>query len=147
MKFSSAPKSLEPEEIAKPIADCMVTLALNSQPGEWCHSILFPLGYFECEIIKAVEIIGSIRRSTVPLEIVKIDFNVLNIPPLAAEVRRLLHLIMLPLLEGSGRILKDTPEGLVVLLGEDGQIGNDHESPIFLAPAQKTPRQSGRSRA
>jgi hypothetical protein len=134
-------KTLSAEDIAEDIAGGVVALALNTQPGEWCHSILFPLGYFEREIIKTVEIVGGLRRVTVPLEIVRINFNALNLPPLALEVRRLLHLKMLPLLKGSGRILKNAPEGLIVLLSENGQICNDHESPVFIAPANEAPRQ------
>jgi len=76
------------------------------------------LGYFEREVIKAVEIIGGVRRVAAPLEIFKIEFNLANFPPFANEVRRLLHVEMAPLLKGSGRILQDTPEGIVIVLGE-----------------------------
>jgi hypothetical protein len=131
-------QALSAEEIAKPIADIVAALALNSQPSEWCHSVLFPLGYFDRKVIKTVKVVGGLRRVTVPFEIVRVDFNVLNMPPLANEVRRLLHLMMLPLLKGSRRVLKNTPEGIVILLGENGQTNDDHESPVFAAPAEES---------
>jgi hypothetical protein len=91
---------------------------LTSACGEWSHSIIFPLGYFERKVIETVEIIGGMRRVAAPFELVRIDFNLNNFPPLADEVRRLLHMEMTPLLESSGRILEDTPEGLVIVLCE-----------------------------
>ena len=130
---------LSAKEIAEPIADGIAALALNTQPSEWCHSIIFPLGYFEREVIKTVEVIGGVRRIAVPLEIVRIDFNLSDFPPLANEVRRLLHVEMAPLLKGSGRILEDTPEGLVIVLSEKPEIRNDHTSPLC-APSQESAR-------
>jgi hypothetical protein len=79
-------------------------------------------------------VFGGLRKVTIPLELVRIEFNALDPPPLAAEAHHLLHQMMLTLLEGSGRILKDGPEGLIVLLGNSGQIGNYHESLLFLSP-------------
>ena len=116
-------KGLSADDIAKDLANGVASLAIESSPSEWCHSILFPQAYFEREVIETVEVVGGIRRVTVPFELVKINFNVLDLPPLAYEVRRLLRLKMLPLLEGSGRFIKETPEGLVIMLSEDGQIG------------------------
>jgi len=126
--------TLSAEDIAISIAAGIGELALNAQPNEWCHSILFPLGYFEREVIKTVEVIWGVRRIAVPLEVVKIDFNLSNFPPLANEVRRLLHVEIAPLLKGSGRVLEDTSEGLVIVLGEKREMSNDHTSPLC-APA------------
>ncbi|MGA2055467.1 MAG: hypothetical protein ABSG88_09170 [Bradyrhizobium sp.] len=133
---------LSAEEIARSIAHGVAALALNTQLSrEWCHSILFPLGYFEREVIKTVEVIGGVRRVAVPFEIVRIDFNLYNFPPLANEVRRLLHVEMTPLLKGSGRILENTPEGLVIVLSEKPEIRNDHTLPLC-APANEPARLS-----
>jgi hypothetical protein len=111
-------KPLSAFEIAKPVAEHAAVLALSSALDEWCHSILFPLGYFEREVIETVEIIGGARRIAVAFELVRINFNLNNFPPLANEVRRLLHVEMTPLLKGSGRVIENAPEGLIVVLGK-----------------------------
>ena len=40
-----------------------------------CPSLLFPLGYFECEVIERVEIVWGVRQIAVSLEILELDFN------------------------------------------------------------------------
>jgi hypothetical protein len=97
------------------------------------------MGYFERKVIKTVEIVGGLRKVAIALELVRIEFNALDPPPLDAEVQSLSHQMMLPLLEGSGRILKDAQEGLIVWLRNSGQIGNSHKPLLFVSPVQDAP--------
>ena len=76
---------------------------LNRSDSISGRSILFPMGYFEREVIKTVEVVRGLRNVAIPLELVRIEFNALDPPPLDAEFQRLSHQMVPPLLEGSGR--------------------------------------------
>ena len=83
-----------------------------------CPSLLFPLGYFEREVIERVEIVWGVRQIAVSLEILELDFNLDEFPPFTERVRSALISTMGPFLKGSGRVCQRTPEGVVIVLGQ-----------------------------
>jgi hypothetical protein len=119
-------RGLSAEQIADDIAGYIAALALKTEPSNYSHSILFPLKFFDSEVIETVKVVGGIRRVTVPFELVRIDFNMFDLVPLAYRVRSFLHLKMLPFLKGSGRVINEIPEGLVICLAENGEKVDSH---------------------
>lgn len=117
---------LSAEQIAEDLAECVATLALKTEPSNYSHSILFPLGFFDSEVIETVKVVGGIRRVTKPLELVRVDFNMFDLVPLAYRVRGFLHLKMLPFLKGRGRVISEIPEGLIICLAESGEKVDSH---------------------
>jgi hypothetical protein len=129
---SMTQSQLSAYDIAEQLAPGIVEMAFAANPGGWCHSLLFPLGYFEREVIETVEVVGGIRRTAVCGELIRIDFNLDKFPPFAEDVRFYLRSIMLPLLEGRGCVCEKSSEGLVILLREQGEISCNHDrAPTF----------------
>jgi hypothetical protein len=110
-------------EVAPAVADLAAVTDPNS---EWCYSILFPLGFFEREIIETAEIIGGICRKTVPSELARVDFNIYNLPTGTFVLRCFLRAEVAPLIEGFGGIIQDTLEGIVVLSCDHGKVDYHH---------------------
>jgi hypothetical protein len=105
-------------EVAAALASALASTAEGK--GDWCHSIMFAPGIFEREIVETLEIVGNIRRATVPGELVRVDFNLHNRPIEIEKARELLRSRMAPLTKRFGGVIQDTPEGLMVL---DGNLG------------------------
>jgi len=98
---------------------------MADEGGDYAPSLMFPLGYFEREVIERVEIIWGVRRVAVPNVVLKVDFNLDKFPAFAESVRRSLVSAMKPMLEGRGRVCQHAPEGVVVILSQDRAIDGD----------------------
>jgi hypothetical protein len=111
--------------IMRELAPGLVGLA-SIEDDEWCRSILFPLGFFEREIVETVKVVGGIRRVAIPGELVRIDFNINGLPSLTHMLGDILRAEILPLSKGLGHLIDDCPEGLVIRRG-DQRLSDDHK--------------------
>jgi hypothetical protein len=112
--------------VMRELAPGLVELA-SIEDDEWCRSILFPLGFFEREIVENVKVVGGIRRVAIPGELVRIDFNINGLPSVTDILRDILRAEMLPLSKGLGHLIDDCPEGLVIRRGDQRHMRGDHK--------------------
>jgi hypothetical protein len=101
---------------------CAPKPTLQTRNGKCRNSILFPPSYFERESIKYPEIIDGIRLSTELGELRQVDFNLPDFVVVDGLRFRLQSEAQM-LLEGSGCVFQDTPEGLVILARDVGAAG------------------------
>ena len=113
------------------IAEIAAKIAENADPNqEYCSSFFLPLpaALFERETIETLEVCWGTRRTTIGGELLRVDFDVNDCSQAALYVRHILRSFVVPLVEGFGGVVQDTPEGFVILGGNYGAIEDRHSS-------------------
>jgi hypothetical protein len=110
------------------LAEIAATIAASSVGchREYISSFLLPRPFFESEDFETLEVGWGICRTTERGELFRFDLYKDSFAVGAIDVRDILRVFMTPLIEGFGGIIEDTPEGLVVLGGNDGSVENGH---------------------
>jgi hypothetical protein len=105
--------------------------AATADPNqEFCTSFLLPRGFLEGEVVETLHVVWGTRRTAVCGELVRIDINIDDGSTTAFDVRQILRSQVVPLIEGFGGVLQDTPEGFVILSGNHRTIkANCHLAP------------------
>jgi hypothetical protein len=117
----------ELEWLASQIAAVVRTAALSAT-DKWCSSILLPSGLIENAKLKRLDCVCGIRCAAKPGELVRVDFNEFGSVAASERVRALLIDEIQPFIIGVGNIIaKEMPEGVVILLGNLGDINCNHE--------------------